>query len=233
MFDLVLCHRRNRDVAIGAVRDHWRGARTSMISELRSTLGFEHYVQVHRASRLNGLYLGIRGTRSWPLAAMFSAGQGLSLPPLKGRAGAFDEMWDVIEAFRYRSPTAMIEALTTNAAIAGLQRLSGDARTLVRHSTAVPVEVLSLYEEPGLAWPRTVTILCLRARPPLTRETMQERWRTTHRQLMADVRAALVYRHYEQLHARTLKELGPVVAALGVTVGDFDGIAWIGYANER
>jgi hypothetical protein len=30
-----------------------------------------------------------------------------------------------------------------------------------------------------------------------------------------------------------LKELGPVVAALGVTVGDFDGIAWIGYGNER
>lgn len=232
MFELVVCHRRSRHAGIGAVRNHWRDTRTALIAELRGALRFERYVQVHRASRLNSLYLGILGSRSWPPAALFSAAQGLSVPPLTGRAGGFDEMWDVIEAFRYESPAAMIQALTSKAGIAALERLSGDARALVRHSTALPVEVLPFYEEPGLGWPRAVTILCLRARPPLTREAMLERWRTTHRQLMASLRPALAYRHYDQLHAQATAELAPAVAALGVAVGDFDGIAWLAYGNE-
>lgn len=232
MFDLVVCHRRSRHTGIGALRDHWRGTRTALVTELSGALRFERYVQVHRASRLNSLYLGILGSRSWPLAALFSAAQGLPVPPLTGRGGGSEEMWDVIETFRYESPTSMIQALTSKAGIAALERLSGDARGLVRHGTALSVEVLPIYEEPGLGWPRAVTMLCLRARPPLTREAMLERWRTTHRRLVTSIRPALRYRDYEQLHVQATAELAPAVAALGVPVGDFDGIAWLAYGNE-
>ena len=150
MFDLVVCHRRSRHTTIAALRDHWRGPRAALVTELKGALRFDRYVQVHRASRANTLYLGILGSRSWPLAALFSAAQGLPLPALTGRGGGFDEMWDVIEAFRYESPTAMIQALTSRAGIAALERLSGEARSLVRHGTALAVEVLPIYEEPGL-----------------------------------------------------------------------------------
>lgn len=232
MFELVLCHRRSRQTGIGVMRDHWRGTRAALVAQLRGALGFERYVQVHRVSRLNTLYLGILASRSWPLGALFSVLQGLPVPPLTGRGGGFEEKWDVVEAFRYGSEAALVQALTSGAGVAALERLSGDARPLVRHGTALLVEVLPLYEEAGLGWPRAVTVFCLRARPPLTRETMLERWRTIHRRLVLSLQPALGYRHYDQLHVRAATELAPAAAALGVPFGDFDGIAWLSHGNE-
>lgn len=232
MFELVLCHRRSRASGIGELRDHWRGPRAALVAELRGSLRYQRYVQVHRASRLNSLYLGIFASRSWPLGALFSLVQRLPVPPLARGAGAADEMWDVIEAFRYESAADLVAALTSTAGIAGLERLSQDARPLIRHGTAMFVEVLPLYEEPGLGWPRAATVLCLRARPPLVHGPMMERWGTSHRRLVESLRPALAYRHYDQLHASVTTALAPAAAALGVPFGDFDGIAWLSHGNQ-
>jgi len=230
MYELLLCHRRSRHTGIGALRDHWRHRRGPVVTELKGALRYDSYVQVHRSSRLNILYLGILASRSWPLSALFSVLQGRSVPPLMGRPGRCNELWDVVESFRYASHMALVEAVTSDVGIAALKRLSADALGFVRQCAAVVAEVLPVYDDPSLGWPRTVTVFCLRARPPMTRDSMLERWRTAHRELVLSLRPTLEYRKYDQLHARDAPDLA--TEAVGVPIGTFDGVAMLAYGSQ-
>lgn len=233
MYALLLCYRRGRRAGRFAFRDHWRVRRASVIAELKSALGYDSYAQIHRASRLNILYLGILASRSWPLTALFSVMQGLPVPRLTRRANVAAERWDAVEIFRYESRETFLGALTSAAGLAAAKRLSADALGLVRHSAAVVSEIVPVYDDPGLGWPRTVTLFCLRARPPMTRAAMLERWRTAHRDLVLSLQPGLGYLNYDQLHARDASELMAAVEAFGATEGSFDGVAVIAYRNQQ
>lgn len=232
MYELLLCHRRSRRTGRGAFRDHWRSHRASLVAALKDQLGYDGYVQLHRSSRLNILYLGILASRSWPLAALFSVIQGLPLPSWRSRTDRIDERWDAVEIFRYESRAALVAALTAPAGLAAAARLSADALGFVRHSVAVVADVLPAYDDPALPWPRTVTLFCLRARPPMTRPAMLERWGGAHKALVQSLQLALGYRRYDQLHARETIEIVPAFKALGVSAGSFDGVALLAYGSQ-
>lgn len=233
MYELLLCHRCARSAGRTVLREHWRTVRAPLVATLKDALGYEYYGQLHRASRLNPLYLGILASRSWPLTALFSVVQGLPLPKPFRRADLADERWDAVELFRYGSREALVAALTSEAGLAAARRLAADAIGLVRYGAAVISEVVPVYDDPALRWPRTATVFCLRARPPMTRAQMLERWRTAHRELVLSLQPGLGYRNYDQLHAREEPELASAIGAFGVTESTFDGVAVLAYGSQR
>jgi hypothetical protein len=233
MYELLLCHRRGHWVGRSALRSHWRNHRRTVVKELQPALGFDGYSQLHRYSRLNLLYIAIRATRSWPIAALFSLLQRLPLPALGGGRAANDERWDLVESFRYASREKLLAALQSAEGAAALERLKADALGRVRRSTAIVTETLTVHDDPTLGHPRTVTRFCLRARRPSTRVQMLNRWGSSHKTLVEALRSQLHYREYDQLHVQSVPEERVKPAAIGAAGSEaFDGVAMLAYENQ-
>jgi hypothetical protein len=230
MYELLLCHRRGNWVGRGALRSHFRNHRRAVVKELQPALGFDGYSQLHRYSRLNILYIAIRATRSWPIAALFSLLQRLPLPSFGGGRVANDERWDLVEIFRYASRDKLLAALQSAQGSAALERLKADALGRVRRSVAIVTETKTVHDDPTLGHPRTVTRFCLRARPRTTRVQMLNRWGSSHKTLVAALRPQLHYREYDQLHAQAEETALPVIGAAGAE--PFDGVAMLAYENQ-
>ncbi|MEX2455036.1 MAG: hypothetical protein WD470_10045 [Rhodospirillaceae bacterium] len=234
MYEIVLCYRRRRNVGRRALKAHWRGDRKALVRRLQHDLGFSGYTQLHRSSRLNALYLGIRATRSWPSAALFSLLRGRKVPsPFPSRGGA-DERWDIVETLAYPSLDALRSALATPAGASALAALRDDAAPMVRNGAALIAERRAVTSDDGLRFPRTVTMFQLRARPPMTGDDMLVYWGDKHRRLVESQTAAMGHRTYDQLHAlRHENEDAQLLTPFGGGQPDpFAGIARLAYGSQ-
>lgn len=222
MYELLLCHRRAHWVTPGAFFDHWRGRRREVVAQLRPALRYTAYAQLERTSRFDIVYLALRLSRSWPVAALLSAVQRLPVPPLFGRSED-DERWDVVESFRYDSREELRAALESWEGVAAVAQLRADALGRVRNGATLVAEDLIVADDQTLGYPRTVTRFCLRARAPMTHAQMLERWKTAHKALVTELQPPLGYREYDQLHVE------PTRKADGSA---FDGVAVLAYDAE-
>jgi len=234
MYEVLLCHRRSRQVRGKAFHTQWADERRRLVLELKAQLGYDGYSQLHQLSRCNLLYQAIRLSRSWMFTACFSALQGLPLPPLfRDRGTEREERWDLVEVFQYPSREALIQALVSQAGAEAGARLAADGKQWARRTAAITAEVFVANEDPTLRTPRIVTLFCLRTLSSMTREQMLDYWGRSHKKLVMSLQAALKYREYDQLHVRSAPELTTVVENLGGSTGEeFDGVAVLAYGSQ-
>lgn len=234
MYEVLLCHRRNRQVSGKAFHTQWGDERRRLVLGLKEQLGYNRYSQLHQLSRWNILYQAIRLSRSWPFTAFFSALRGLPLPPLfRDRGTEREEQWDLVEAFWYPSREALLHSLTSQAGAEAGSRLAADGKRWVRRTAVITAEVFVANEDSTLRYPRIVTLFCLRTLSSMTREQMLDHWGTSHKKLVMSLQSALKYRKYDQLHVRSAPELTTVVENLGGSAGEeFDGVAALVYGSQ-
>lgn len=232
--DILLCYRARRDVNRRRLRAHWRDKRLALLHRLQGDLGFSACSHLHRSSRLNPLYLGIRATRSWPSAALFSLIRGRALPPFFPQNGGADERWDVVEALTYPSLEAARAALATESGGTALAALRDDAEPFVRNGAAVVTHRLSVTEDDGLQFPRTVTMFLLRSRSPMDDRAMLDYWQSEHKALVESLTTAMGHRTYCQLHvAPEDNGRAGILGAFGGRLPDpYAGIAYLAYGSQ-
>lgn len=234
MYEIVLCYRHRDGVGSSAFRSYWDQERAALVRELLDDLGRPAYAQLQRASRFNPLYLSIRLSRSWPIAAFFSMLRGLKIPPFPPRHGGEDERWDVVETLTYPSRDVALAALSMPNGRSAIGRMWLDAVNRVRNGAAVAAEKLVVTRDETLGFPRAVTMFFLRPRPPRSGEEMLRYWSSSHRALVESLTTATGHRIYDQLHARDIDPAVPreVSEFGGHRTAPFSGVARLGYANQ-
>lgn len=168
----------------------WGAERADELRAAAAEIGFDEYVQLHRRPRWSLVYVALRLSRSWPVAALVSLLHGLPVPSL--RAAAVDESapdWDVVEVFTFRDAGIARRWLEEDGGFDGPppRRVVMTATRQVRLGTGLASE--------------TSVIFFLKARAFLGREAMLDYWLGSHRARVIGLQPALDFTLYQQMAA--------------------------------
>lgn len=204
------------------------------MSELRETIGFTRYTQVHAASRYNPIYRVLLWSRSRLGEVMFfptRLPEALRSRPDRPTNGA--ERWDVVDQLWFPSADALERAFTTDEGREAADRIRRDHDALVERTRIVVGEerVAIVDERPGRA--ETKVLYLLRCRREMTPEDMRAYWGDEHRNLVLSARDEMGYRAFEQVHTGRGSALARTAEALGGEAGaDVQGVASLSFAGQ-
>jgi hypothetical protein len=222
-------------VPFRALSEHWLTERAPLVAELRESIGYTRYTQVHRVPRYNPIYQVLRWSRS-PLGEVlfFPTRLREALRGHRSRPPGGGGRWDIVDQLWFPSAEALRAALGSRAGQKAARRLREDHAARVSRTTVVVGEERVGTPAEGSGGCPAKVLFLLRGRVGMSAEEMQQYWGGAHWQLVLSSRVEMGYRGFEQVHLRPGEALAAAVEAFGGSLDDdVHGVASLSFEGQR